>query len=130
MAETISTLIVITIVTFIFLRYGRIRTVTHINYIARKRKNNFRVKYKKFDGIEYYHFRLRKQENITIKYNVTVEKGSLTIEWRDRKNTFFQKTFSESSEGEFHYKTELKLHTLKLEAEHTKGGCQLELARA
>lgn len=103
--------------------------VTKINYVYKRLFDKITVRYKKFHGFDYYYFRLEKKQAVTLKYSVTVEEGSLTFEWRDWKGLRFSRTFTENENGEQSFITERRLHSLKVEADQTKGGFAVELIR-
>lgn len=114
-------------VIYLLFRYGKLRKVTKIKYIYKHFGKQLSVRYRKFHGFDYYYFRLIKQEETILAYEVTVEEGSLTLEWRDSKNLLFTKTFTSDETGEFKFTPERRLHSVKLEAEHTRGGCKVEI---
>src|SRR5699024_7981065 len=93
----------------------------------KKTPKKFGASYKLYDGFEYYHFRLKKVETVTIHYEVSVEKGSLKMEWKDAENSFFQQEFNEDEKGSFTIVTSRRLHSLRLKGIHTKGGCNITI---
>ncbi|MFD1707645.1 hypothetical protein ACFSCZ_13015 [Siminovitchia sediminis] len=114
---------------YLLFKYGKPRFVKKIHYVYKHFGNKLKVSYKKFHGFNYYYFRVKKDETVSVRYNVTVEEGSLTLEWRDSKSLLFSKTFHENDDGEFTFTAKKKLHSLKLEADHSRGGCRIELIR-
>ena len=120
--------VVIFVIVFLYLdKKGIIKTQTKLFYTYRKTSNRLRVSYKKYDGYDYYRFRLKKGRKVTISYEVTVEEGSLLVEWRDLKDSYFLKEFHQNESGKFSFETTRSLQSLKLDGKNTKGGCLFEV---
>jgi len=120
--------VVIFIIVFFYLdKKGIIKTQTKLFYTYRKKSNRLNVSYKKYDGYDYYRFRLKKGRKVTIFYEIIVEEGSLFLEWRDLKDSFFLKEFHQSESGQFSFETTRSLHSLKLDGKNTRGGCLFEV---
>ncbi|MDN4071680.1 hypothetical protein [Fictibacillus terranigra] len=58
----------------------------------------------------------------TLRYDILVEKGSLAIEWRDRKNITWKQTFTSSQQGTFQATAAHSIHSLRIEGNQTKEG--------
>lgn len=107
------------------------KSQTYIFYKMRRTSNRLSVSYKKFDGLERYSFWIKKGSKVTVSYDVTVEAGSLILEWSDIKNKhYFQKEFHENESGSFSFEATRRLYSINIHAKNTKGGCKVELERA
>ncbi|KPH71339.1 hypothetical protein [Oceanobacillus caeni] len=120
------------ILTILFALYKKgilsIRRQTYLSHITKKTKNRFRASYKKYNGYHYYCFLVKKGSKVTVSYDVTVEAGSLILEWKDIKmNHYFHKEFYDSQSGSFSFEAERRYYTLKFTGKNTKGGCIVEL---
>src|SRR5699024_4231944 len=93
----------------------------------RKKSNRLRVSYKKYDGYDYYRFRLKKGRIVTISYEITVEEGSQLVECRDLKDSYFLKELHQNESGKFSFETTRSLESLRLDGKNTKGGCLFEV---
>ncbi len=113
----------------LFFKKGKLRLVTKINYVYKRFGNKLNISYKRFHGFDYYYFRVKKHENVTVRYDVSVEEGSLTLEWRDSQDLIYNQTFFENERGEFIFTANMRLHSLKLVADQTRGGALIELIR-
>lgn len=105
----------------------RLTTTTYGKYIMKRSEDHVDVSYKKFDGLEYYYFDLSKGHRFTLKYSVTVERGTLIIELRSMKGECFSKSFSSSDTGEFSFDAESNKYSVKLIGVDTKGGCEITI---
>ena len=119
--------LVILIIVFVLYEKRFLRKRKAILFKHKKTPKKFGASYKLYDGFDYYHFRLKKGETVTIHYEVSVEKGSLKMEWKDAENSFFQQEFNEDEKGSFTIVTSRRLHSLRLEGIHTKGGCNITI---
>ncbi|MEK5070192.1 hypothetical protein [Sporosarcina sp. FSL K6-1508] len=116
-------------IAYIIIKKGKLRVVTQIKYIYKRIGNRLNISYKIFNGFEYYYFRFKKHELLSISYDVTVEEGSFTLEWRDRKELLFKKKFTENEIGTFTFTTKHRIHSLKVIGEQTKGGCGFKVSK-
>jgi hypothetical protein len=90
----------------------RIRMQTKRFFKASYSPNRYKVSYKKFDGIEYHRFWVKKGSKVTVQYDVTVESGALLLEfWHTTKSSYFQKEFFESESGAFSFKATKRLYS-------------------
>lgn len=124
--------IIIGIIFYILHQKGivRIRSLTKLFWKATYTPSRYKVSYKKFDGVEYHRFLVKKGSKVTVSYDVTVEEGSLLIEfWRTTKKSYFRKEFTADESGAFCFRADDRMYTLRLEGFHTKGGCRVELEK-
>lgn len=105
----------------------RIRRTTKLFYKYKHTLMGLSVSYKKYDGFDCYRFRLKKGRKIKVNYEATVESGSLRLEWRDSKRSYFNKLFHENESGNFSFEASKRIHILKLEGKDTRGGCKVSL---
>lgn len=125
-------ILIISIIYFILHKKGivRLRSQTQIFWKASYTPNRYKVSYKKFDGVEYHRFWVKKGSKVTVSYDVTVETGSLLVEfWHTTKKSYFRKEFNTDESGAFSFKADKRMYTLRLEGFHTKGGCIVELEK-
>ena len=112
---------------FFLWKTGRLRLVTviKIGYVYKQGYENLRISYKKFHGVDEYYFRFAKGTAITLAYEVNVEEGELSLQWRNRKNHIWSQTFTEDGQGNSVFTTEHRLHSLIVSGSQTKGGCRI-----
>ncbi|MFD1413604.1 hypothetical protein [Oceanobacillus jeddahense] len=122
-------LAILGLLAFFLFKNAKIRFISQKNYVHKRFGNKRDITYKKFHGVEYYHFRVKKNEIITVSYDVSVEEGSLRLEWRDRKDLLHDHTFFESESVEFSFTAKRRIHYIKLEANQTRGGVSIEMIR-
>jgi major membrane immunogen (membrane-anchored lipoprotein) len=86
------------------------------------------AKYVTFDGQEKKNFRVQSGETIHMEWEVTVEKGSLTIELQDPdQETRWKESYPEDSEGSFTLTAEKSgLYTLRILGESTGGSYDIQ----
>lgn len=124
--EWIGGLIVLAVLYFLHQKgIIRLRRSIKLFYKYKQSLSGIDISYKKYDGFDYYYFRLKKGQKITVFYEVTVESGSLRLEWKDSKRTYFNKLFQENDSGHFTYESSKRLHSLKLDGKDTQGGCRV-----
>ena len=73
-----------------------------------------------------FYFRFQKETTVTLKYSVKVEKGTITMNLRNKAGELLTKTFSEDEEGEFEFMTKSKWHSLHFDGHKTKGSYSAE----
>lgn len=125
-------ILIISIIFFILHKKGivTLRMQTQIFWKASYTPNRYKVSYKKFDGVEYHRFWVRKGSKVIVSYDVTVETGSLLVEfWRTTKKSYFRKEFTSDESGAFSFHADKRMYTLRLEGFHTKGGCIVGLEK-
>ena len=71
--------------------------------------------------VDSFYFRFQKETPVTLKYSVRVEKGTITMNLRNKAGELWTKTFSEDEEGEFEFMTKSKWHSLHFDGQKTKG---------
>ncbi|WP_156505966.1 hypothetical protein [Bacillus sp. SJS] len=119
-------LIVILVIGFMLRKYLKFNRVYKVGYMYKHFGEKLEVSYKKYTGVDYYHFVFKKGKKMMIVYDVVVEEGELTIEWSERKRMIWKETFKESSQGTFSSEAGSSLHTINLKGEKTRGGCRIE----
>src|SRR5699024_7059328 len=119
--------LVILIIVFVLYEKRFLRKRKAILFKHKKTPKKFRASYKLYDCFDYYHFQIQKGKTVTIYYDVFVEKGYLKMEWKDAENSFFQQEFYQDEKGSFTIVTNRRLHSLRLEGIHTKGGCNVTI---
>ncbi|MCJ0930675.1 hypothetical protein MST22_05860 [Virgibacillus halodenitrificans] len=130
MKEAISILLIIGIGIILYKKgILRFMSTKKINYTYKKLQNSLKVRYKKFTGIEYYYFKLKKGVSYTLKFDVTVEEGALDLEWRSFKGVVDKKRFEADGNGELTVTASTRLHSVRLEGSDTKGGCVIEVVQ-
>ncbi|WP_025027301.1 hypothetical protein [Caldalkalibacillus mannanilyticus] len=102
------------------------RITTKIKYVASYTPLSFKASYQTFDGFEYFYFRFKKGSKLTMKYTATVEKGTLTIELRNRKGHVFTEVITSDHEGEYHFTAQNLLHSIRLDGEKAGGACSVQ----
>ncbi|WP_068675120.1 hypothetical protein [Oceanobacillus sp. Castelsardo] len=114
--ESISTIILL-IIFYILYKKGIlcIRSQTYLFYKMKRTSNRLSVSYKKYDGLEHYSFWVKKGSKVTVSYNVTVEVGSLLLEWRDlRNNCYFKKEFYDNESVTFSFEATRRLYSIEI----------------
>jgi len=129
--ETLGFIIVFALI-FILHKKGiiRFRVQTKIWYKSFHTPKSYKASYKKFDGIEYYRFWVKKGSKVTVTYDVSVESGSLLLEfWHTTKSIYFQQEFNQSASGAFSFIANKRMYTLRLEGLNTKGECEVQVEK-
>ena len=108
-------------------RIIRFRFGSYVGFVNSHNNRSCRARYKLFSGFEYFYFRFQKGATVTLKYSVKVEKGTLTINLRNKSGEIYTKTFEEDGEGEHEFMTESKWHSIQFDGQKTKGSFSAEL---
>ena len=72
-------------------------------------------------------FDFKRRRSVTLKYAVKVEKGTITMNLRNKTGELLTKTFSEDEEGEFEFMTKSKWYSLHFDGHKTKGSYSAEI---
>ena len=104
----------------------RFRIGAYLGYTQFHNRRSCRAKYSLFNGEKSFYFRFQKETVVTLKYAVKVEKGTITMNLRNKAGELLTKTFSEDEEGEFEFMTKSKWHSLHFDGRKTKGSYSAE----
>jgi hypothetical protein len=104
----------------------RFRIGAYLGYSQFHNRRSCRAKYKLFNGCRSFYFRFQKETPVTLKYSVRVEKGTITMNLRNKAGELLTKTFLEDEEGEFEFMTKRKWHSLHFDGQKTKGSYSAE----
>ena len=104
----------------------RFRIGTYLGYSQSQTSRSCRANYKLFSGFNYFYFRFQKGATVILKYSVKVDKGTITINLRNKAGELFTKTFSEDEEGEYEFITESKWHSVQFDGHKTEGNYSAE----
>lgn len=99
------------------------------SYKVVKGANSARMSYKYFDGIEDFNFLLKKNSEMTLKYQAEVEEGKLRIivakQFSTIKNAHPVAELETDGQGEYTFTTEKSGYVVRLEGIKTKGSCKI-----
>jgi len=87
------------------------------------------MSYKGYNGIEKYPFVVKKQEDTTIEYNVSVQKGSLVIKFVNGNDIIFEEVFTSDDQGSFSFVPNSSAQFITIIGNFTKGGCDFKIIR-
>jgi hypothetical protein len=121
--------IIIFIIWLILYKKGivRFKTTTYYGKYRMKRSTkHLKMDYRKFDGTEYFNFKFKEGQKITMTYSVIVERGTLKLILNDKNDEIFTKTFHSNESGEFTFTTVSKRYSITLESNDTKGSCEIQ----
>ena len=106
----------------------RFQVGTYLGYSQFHNHRSCRAKYKLFNGFKYFYFRFHKETIVILKYSVKVDKGTITINLRNKAGELFTKTFTEDAEGEYEFITESKWHSVQFVGHKTRGSYSAEFS--
>lgn len=99
------------------------------SYKLVKGANSARMSYKYFDCIEDFNFLLKKNREMTLKYQAEVEEGKLKIivakQFSTINNAHPVVELEADGEGEYTFTTEKSGYVVRLEGIKTKGSCKI-----
>ena len=104
----------------------RFRIGAYLGYTQFHNRRSCRAKYSLFNGEKSFYFRFQKETSVILKYSVRVEKGTITMNLRNKAGEILSKTFSEDEEGEFEFITKNKWYSLHFDGQKTKGSYSAE----
>ena len=76
--------------------------------------------------VDLFIFDFKRRRRLLLKYSVRVEKGTITMNLRNKAGELLTKTFSEDEEGEFEFMTKSKWYSLHFDGRKTKGSYSAE----
>ena len=105
----------------------RFRIGAYLGYTQFHNRRSCRAKYRLFNGEKSFYFRFQKETTVTLKYAVKVQKGTITMNLRNKTGELLTKAFSEDEEGEFEFMTKSKWYSLHFDGRKTKGRYSAEI---
>jgi len=85
------------------------------------------ISYTRFNGVNNYPFLLKKGKEVTLRYNVSVQAGSLKLIFRDQNKNLLEKEFQRSEKGTLTFIAESRVYSIELIGHFTRGGCKIRL---
>ncbi|HLS60312.1 MAG TPA: hypothetical protein VK044_04180 [Virgibacillus sp.] len=90
-------------------------------------KNKLTVSYKLYNGMEKHPFKIKKGEDTTLNYNVSVQSGSLILKFINDTYVVFEEEFTSDQQGSFSFTPSSRIQIITVIGNFTKGGCDVEI---
>lgn len=89
------------------------------------------VSYRLYNGINKYQLKVKPDETVTFKYNVSVARGSLILKASQNNNVFFEKKFKANTDDEdtITFNSNGRFFTVTIIGSYTKGGCDVDIVK-
>lgn len=120
-------LTLLAIILYLLIKYGVLHVTTMNNYKYNRSGNQINMTYKKLHGSQFAHFIFPKGVTATLNIDVTIEQGTLKVEWRDGRKLLYEKTFHESGQASFTFTSKFPLHYVKVTGSKAKGRFRLDV---
>jgi len=90
-------------------------------------KSKLAVSYKLYNGVDKYPFQVKKGEDITLNYHVSVRSGSLILKFVNDTYVVFEEEFTADQQGSFTFTPSSRVQIITVIGNFTKGGCNIEM---
>ncbi|SDD26659.1 hypothetical protein SAMN05421663_108126 [Terribacillus halophilus] len=129
MLSNVIAIIIFLILIGLLIKLRVVKIVSKKDFTYKQFKQQLSITYGKFNGFDYYYFKFKPDQMVTLSYEVEVKEGELMLEWRDRKQVIWRETFCEDAQGTVTAKTKHCRYSIRVEGKHTKGECRIHFAQ-